>query len=84
VYRGYEPGYAGDQDMPLARARLEARAMVRRRVEVIANHNHKKNRAGAYTIPSWAIVQALGAPAPAPRRRRWSVALLLLALGLSV
>jgi hypothetical protein len=46
----------------------------------MANHSHKSNRAGAYTIPSWAIVQALGAPAPAPRRRQWSVVFLLLAL----
>jgi hypothetical protein len=46
----------------------------------MANHSHKYNRAGAYTIPNWAIVQALGAPAPAPRRHQWSVVFLLLAL----
>ena len=34
---------------------------------MIASHNHKSNRARAYTIPSWAIIQAFSAPAPAPR-----------------
>ena len=32
----------------------------------MANPSHKYNRAGAYTIPSWAIVQALGTPVAAP------------------
>ena len=34
---------------------------------MIASHNHKSNRARAYIIPSWAIIQAFSAPAPAPR-----------------